>query len=511
MTRQQTNYIIINPNDNVAIATDTAGLAVGSQLGNGVRVRQMVPIGHKVALTAIKEGETIFRYGVPIGYARENLMAGDWVNERKITLPKPPDLEALPQPNQHTTNQEPLGGYTFEGYRNSDGSVGTRNVLAIATSVQCVAGFADHIAAKIKQELLSHYPNVDGVVALNHAYGCGIALNTPLAAIPVRTLQNLLKNPNFGNQVMILGLGCEKLRPEQLVAEVSGAVKQQVMYMQDPGLGGFGEMVNRAMEMAKEHLKQLNDRKRETCPASELVVGMQCGGSDGLSGITGNPVAGYAADLIVRAGGSVMFSEVTEVRDAIHLLAPRAATPEVRQALIDQMKWYDDYLERGQADRSANPTPGNRRGGLSNVVEKAMGSVVKSGTSQIVDVVPPGEKIRRKGLSFVATPASDFLCGTLQLAAGMNMHVFITGRGTPYGLSMVPVVKISTNTQLSKRWHDLIDIDAGVVATGEKTVEEMGWQLFQYLLQVASGQAQVACDRLGLHNDLTLFNPGPVT
>jgi galactarate dehydratase len=283
------------------------------------------------------------------------------------------------------------------------------------------------------------------------------------------------------------------------------------MYMQDTGLNGFADMVTRGMTLAETHLKQLNARQRETCAASELVVGMQCGGSDGLSGITGNPVAGYAADLIVRAGGSVMFSEVTEVRDAVHLLSPRTADPKVRESLIEQMKWYDDYLMRGQADRSANPTPGNRRGGLSNVVEKAMGSVVKSGSSAIVDVIPPGERIKKKGLSFAATPASDFICGTLQLAAGMNMHVFITGRGTPYGLSMVPVVKVSTNSMLSRRWHDLIDIDAGPVATGEKSVEEMGWELFNYILEVASGREQVSCDRLGLHNDLVLFNPGPVT
>ena len=214
---------------------------------------------------------------------------------------------------------------------------------------------------------------------------------------------------------------------------------------------------------------------------------------------------------MVRAGGSVMFSEVTEVRDAIHLLAPRAANKQVRGALIQQMRWYDDYLARGNADRSANPTPGNRGGGLTNVVEKAMGSVVKSGSSPIVDVIEPGGRISQKGLSFAATPASDFICGTLQLAAGMNLHVFVTGRGTPYGLSMVPVVKVGTNSNLSKRWHDLIDIDAGVVASGESTVEQMGWKLFEYLLEVASGNEAVACDRLGLHNDLVLFNPGPVT
>jgi galactarate dehydratase len=207
----------------------------------------------------------------------------------------------------------------------------------------------------------------------------------------------------------------------------------------------------------------------------------------------------------------VLFSEVTEVRDAVHLLVPRTINAEVGNALIHEMKWYDDYLKQGQADRSANPAPGNKTGGLSNIVEKALGSVAKSGTSPIVDVLGPGEKIRRKGLIFAATPASDFICGTLQLAAGMNMHVFMTGRGTPYGLPMVPVIKVGSNSKLSQRWFDIIDLDAGQIATGEKTIEEMGWELFKMILEVASGKKTVACDKLGLHNDLVLFNPGPVT
>ena len=249
----------------------------------------------------------------------------------------------------------------------------------------------------------------------------------------------------------------------------------------------------------------------QVCPASDLVVGMQCGGSDAFSGITSNPVAGFAADLIVRAGGSVMFSEVTEVRDAVHLLVPRSSEPSVARALIREMKWYDDYLSKWGIDRSANPSPGNKRGGLSNVVEKALGSIAKSGTSNIVDVLAPGEKIRRKGLTFAATQASDFICGTLQLAAGMNIHVFMTGMGTPYGLAMVPVIKIGSNSKLSKRWFDLIDLDAGQVALGQKTIDEMGWELFMMILEVASGMKSVACDKAGLHNDLVLFNPGPIT
>jgi galactarate dehydratase len=238
---------------------------------------------------------------------------------------------------------------------------------------------------------------------------------------------------------------------------------------------------------------------------------MQCGGSDAFSGLTGNPAAGYTADLIVRAGGTVMFSEVTEVRDAIHLLVPRAVNESVALGLKKEMAWYDQYLAAGSADRAANTTPGNKSGGLSNIVEKALGSIAKSGTCPIVDVLGPGERVRTKGLNFLATPAGDFVCGTLQLAAGMNVHVFITGRGTPYGLSAVPVVKVSSNSKLSNRWFDLIDFDAGPIVNGQSSIEEMGWQLFNLILEVASGRKKVATDKLGLYNDLVLFNPGPLT
>jgi galactarate dehydratase len=310
---------------------------------------------------------------------------------------------------------------------------------------------------------------------------------------------------------MIIGLGCEKLRPERLLPNADSNEHYSILYLQDEAFTGFEEMVDGIMAIAEKHLQKLNKRQRETCPASDLVVGMQCGGSDAFSGLTGNPVAGFAADLIVRAGGTVLFSEVTEVRDAIHLLVPRAVNETVAQALKDEMAWYDAYLQNGQADRSANTSPGNKRGGLSNIVEKALGSIAKSGSSPIVDVVAPGDKVRTKGLNFVATPASDFVCGTLQLAAGMNMHVFITGRGTPYGLPMVPVIKVSSNSKLRNRWFDHIDFDAGPIAFGTKSIEEMGWELFNMILEVASGTKKVATDRLGLHNDLVLFNPGPLT
>lgn len=497
--------------DNVAIVANPQGLEAGAVVINGLVLQEAIPMGHKVALQTLQAGEAVIRYGHPIGFAKQTIKAGSWINETNITIPAPPALTDISYTRKEKIQTEPLNGYTFLGYKNEDGSAGTKNVLGITTSVQCVAGITGYICQKIKKELLPLYPNVDDVVAFNHSYGCGVAIDAPAAIIPIRTIKHIAQNPNFGGEIMIIGLGCEKLRPEKLLPSGPDASAASVLYLQDESFEGFDDMVEGIMQMADLHLRKINQRKRTVCPASDLVVGMQCGGSDAFSGLTGNPVAGFAADLIVRAGGTVFFSEVTEVRDAVHLLVPRAIDEETANALKREMAWYDEYLAAGNADRTANTTPGNKGGGLSNIVEKALGSVVKSGTSPIVDVIAPGEKIKRKGLNFVATPASDFVCGTLQLAAGMNLHVFITGRGTPYGLNMVPVIKVSSNSKLSKRWHDLIDFDAGPVAFGINTIEEMGWELFQLILEVASGTRQVATDKLGLYNDLVLFNPGPLT
>jgi galactarate dehydratase len=410
----------------------------------------------------------------------------------------------------------PLEGYTFQGYRNPDGSVGTRNLLAITTTVQCVAGVVEHAARRIRAELLPKYPHVEDVVPLEHSYGCGVAIDAPDGVIPIRTLRNISLNPNFGGQAMIVSLGCEKLQPQRLlprgVIPIKGSLEADVpvVCLQDAAHVGFESMIESIMAQAEEHLKVLDQRRRETVPASELVVGVQCGGSDAFSGVTANPAVGYATDLLVRAGAAVMFSEVTEVRDGIDQLTSRAASPEVAEAMIREMAWYDEYLKRGGVDRSANTTPGNKKGGLSNIVEKAMGSIVKSGSAPITGVLPPGEKLKQKGLIYAATPASDFICGTLQVAAGMNLHVFTTGRGTPYGLAPVPVIKVATRDDLARRWHDLMDVNAGRIASGEATIADVGWELFHLMLDVASGKKTWA-EHHRLHNALVLFNPAPIT
>ena len=509
--------IRMHASDNVAIVANHGGLPAGTVLEQGLTLKDHVPQGHKVALQHLPAHSAVLRYGIPIGFALQDIAAGSWVHERLLHMPEARGLDHLPMATVKPEALPPLEGYTFEGYRNADGSVGTRNILAITTTVQCVSGVVSFAVQRIKAELLPQFPHVDDVVGLEHSYGCGVAIDADGAEIPIRTLRNISLNPNFGGEVMVVSLGCEKLQPERLMPPGAIPINDQrgealdVVCLQDEGHVGFMSMVEHIMATAQRHLTRLNQHRRETVPASELVVGVQCGGSDAFSGVTANPAVGFCTDLLVRAGASVMFSEVTEVRDGIDQLTSRASTPEVAQAMVREMAWYDAYLARGRVDRSANTTPGNKKGGLSNIVEKAMGSIVKSGTAPISGVLSPGEKLHQKGLIYAATPASDFICGTLQLAAGMNLHVFTTGRGTPYGLAEVPVIKVATRTDLARRWHDLMDINAGTIADGDKTIEQVGWEMFHLMLDVASGRHKTWAEQWKLHNALVLFNPAPVT
>ena len=502
-------FVQIHAKDNVAIIPDPEGVASGVRYPSGLKAVEHIPQSQKIALVELEPGSPVIRYGQVIGRATRGIPAGAWVRPEMLDLPEPPPLEELSLATATPETAPPLEGYTFDGYRNLDGSTGTRNLLGITTTVQCVAPTVDYAVQRIRAELLPRFPNVDDVVAITHNYGCGVAIDAPGAAIPIRTIRNLSLHPNIAGEPLVVSLGCEKMQPARLFAPGLPVLDApNVIRLQDKR--GFAETVSAILEAAERRLTVLDRRRRTSCPASELSVGLQCGGSDAFSGVTCNPAVGYAADLLVRAGGTVLFSEVTEVRDAVHLLTPRASSVEVARDLIREMQWYDDYLGRGHADRSANPTPGNKRGGLANVVEKALGSIAKSGTSAIRAVATHGEKVTSKGLVFAATPASDFVCGAQQLPS-MNLHIFTTGEGTPYGLAMVPVIKVSSRTALAEKWHDLIDVDAGRIATGTATIEQVGEEIFHYLLEVASGRKRTWAEHWKLHNALAVFNPGPVT
>ena len=350
--------IQVHARDNVAIVANEGGLPAGAQFDSGLTLLEAVPEAHKVALSDIAQGDPIVRYGEVIGYARAPIAQGSWVHEGGMTLPPAPPLDGLPLATAVPAPLPPLEGYTFDGFLNQDGSVGTKNILGIATTVQCVSATVEFAVKRIRSEILPRYPNVDDVIAITHPYGCGVAIAAPGSEIPIRTLRNLSLNPNLGGAPMVVSLGCEKLQPAQMLPSSSLPILSSVPYvirLQDEQHRSFGDMITAIMEMAEKRLIQLNARTRVTRPAADLVVGLQCGGSDAFSGVTANPAVGYAADLLVRAGATVMFSEVTEVRDAVHLLTARAANQQVARDLIREMAWYDDLSPTGWSRSKREP------------------------------------------------------------------------------------------------------------------------------------------------------------
>lgn len=500
------NAIKMRPKDNVAIAMHD--MRIGEEVIDQIVAKQEIPQAHKIALEKIPKGKPVIRYGVILGYARDTILPGEWINEDSLDLPASPDLdsleygldvdEELPSPTRTSWM-----GYDVPNSR----FAGTRNILGIQTTVQCVVGVLQVAVNRLKEQILPQYPNVDDIVVIRHGYGCGVAINAPEAKVPIRTIANIMKNPNFGGQLMVVGLGCEKLTPDKIMS-AKDITDDNFLLLQN--YHGFEAMIEAIMKMAEKKLQVLNQRKRVKLPLSKLAVGFQCGGSDAFSGVTGNPAAGYASDMLVKGGATTMFSEVTEVRDGVEFIARRIPDQANCNKLIKEMSWYDNYLAQGGVDRSANPTPGNKKGGLSTIVEKSMGSIAKSGTAPIAEVVSGGEIPTKHGLIFNATPAGDFTCGPMQLASGMGVEVFVTGRGTPYNLAAAPVIKVCTRTDLKEFWHDLIDVNAGSIATGEKTLAEVGTELFEFIIDTASGK-KPAAESLGLFNDLVIFNPAPMT
>ncbi|MDY3006686.1 UxaA family hydrolase [Anaerococcus porci] len=498
-------YIKINQKDNNVTVVNAEGIEKGDNLKEyNIIVKDFVPLGNKIAIQDINKDLPIIRYGEIIGYADRDIKAGELIDFKSIHVNKVKTLDIdIPYKSRKVNDKKNKERY-FYGYENKDGTVGTKNLLAISTNVQCSEGFINKLVDYIKNNLLGKYENVDDVVTVSHTYGCGVAIDALDSEIPQRIINNIIKNPNFGGEVMMICLGCEKFTPDKIEAVSS----EDILVQQNLS---FHESFQKAIEMAEIRLKRLNKRNRKKFPLSKLRIGLQCGGSDALSGVTANPTMGYVADRLVEYGASVIFSEVTEVRDASNIILSRIKDKDLRKKYINEINWYDDYLEKSQVDRSANPSPGNKAGGLTTVIDKAMGSVAKSGISDITDILLPGELIKKPGLTFAATPASDFVCGTCQLASGINMMLFSSGRGTTYNLAHVPVIKIATNNVLAKKWGDLIDFNTGDIAIGKSSVDEKGEELLDYIIDVASGVKITKSDQLGLYNALVVFNPAPIT
>ncbi|MBR2728488.1 MAG: UxaA family hydrolase [Lachnospiraceae bacterium] len=518
--------IRISEKDNVAVAV--CDLRRGTEVMPGVVTAVDIPQAHKIALQPMKKRDPVYRYGVLLGHVSETIPAGGWINEENLVMVPAPDLDSLRFGQNIVTTLPMPSRRTWMGYRNplaeavrsgderaaamagSLAPAGTRNILAVNTTVQCVAGVLNGAIRRIREEILPRYPNVDDVIAVSHPYGCGVAIDAPEAEVPQRIIRNIAMHPNFGGQFMLVALGCEKFSADRFCEwwpELN--TPENVIVLQE--YRGYEAMMKAILAMAEKKLQVLNSRRREELPVSDLVVGMQCGGSDAFSGITANPTAGYAADLMVAAGGTVLFSEVTEVRDGVQYIAERCISEDVGRRLVEEMRWYDGYLGAGGVDRGANTTPGNKKGGLSNIIEKSMGSIAKSGTSPIVEVLSPGGRPAKHGEIFAATPASDIVCGPAQLASGIGLQLFMTGRGTPYGLAAVPVVKVCSRNELKEQWPDLIDFNAGPAAVGDRTIAEQGEELYDYLLDVAGGIKKPCAEQYGLANDLCVFNPAPIT
>jgi altronate hydrolase len=379
---------------------------------------------------------------------------------------------------------------TFQGIRRPDGRIATRNYIGILTSVNCSAHVASVVADAFKrnpwtgENPLAGFPNVDGVVALTHKTGCGMTQGEPLALLR-RTLGGFARHVNF-SAVIVMGLGCEVNQIGGLMEEQRLAGRLRTMDIQD--MGGSRKTVAAGIAFVKEALVDANKVHRETVPASELTVALQCGGSDGYSGITANPALGAASDLVVRHGGSVILSETPETYGAEHLLTRRAVSREVGEKLVGLMRWWEEYTAREGAEMNANPSPGNKAGGLTTILEKSLGAMAKCGSTNLVDVLHYAEQVRTKGFNFMDTPGYDPVAATGQVAGGANLVCFTTGRGSVFGCKPAPSIKLATNTRMYQHIEDDMDVNCGTIVDGDETVQQCGQRIFDLILRVASGE-----------------------
>jgi len=465
--------------------------------GRGVTVRDPVPHGHKVALTDIAAGDQVLKYGQPIGIATQDIAAGEHVHEHNL---RSLSREGIPVPAQrgqggavaNTTAYEPpeaAGGRvpTFDGIVRPDGRVGTRNYVAVLSSVNCSATVVKRIAAGFSASgALDDHPGVDGVIAVTHGSGCGLSRDGEGLEVLRRTLGGYARHPNVA-AVVVVGLGCEVNQINALVDgfDLPAGVPLRRLVIQE--LGGSVATVRRGMELVSELLPEAAVA-RQPVPVSELVLGLNCGGSDGWSGVTANPVLGVAVDRLVAAGGTAILGETPEIHGAEHLLTSRAASPKVTRALMERIEWWEGYTAAEEGHMDNNPSPGNRAGGVTTIEEKSLGAVAKGGSTPLQAVYRYAEPVTAKGLVFMDTPGYDPVSVTGIVAGGANLVCFTTGRGSVFGCKPAPSLKLATTTQLYERMGDDMDFNAGTVLDGDATVSELGDVLFDEILATASGR-----------------------
>jgi altronate hydrolase len=484
MLRETPLYLRLNPADDVVIACRE--LETGTNLlKEGVVVKERIPAGHKVATRAIALGEPVRRYSQIIGFATQPIAPGYHVHIHNIEVrPFAKDYgfgEAY-VPTQYVDKPA-----TFQGIVRADGRVATRNYIGILSTVNCSATVSKHVADAFKGDALEAFPNVDGVVALTHTSGCGMDTTGEGMELLRRTLSGYARHANFAG-VLVIGLGCEANQMDALffTQGMKEGASLRAMTIQDKG--GTAKAVAEGVALVKQMLPHANQAKRETVPASHIVVGLQCGGSDGYSGITANPALGAAVDMLVRHGGTAILSETPEIYGAEHLLTRRAQSRAVGEKIVERIRWWEEYTARNKGEMNNNPTPGNKAGGLTTILEKSLGAVAKGGTTGLMEVYEYARPVTAKGFVFMDTPGYDPVSATGQVAGGANMICFTTGRGSVYGCKPSPSLKLATNTAMYERMEDDMDINCGQILDGSMSVQEAGEKIFRLVLATASGE-----------------------
>jgi len=483
-THQAPSMLRLNGADNVLISTR---IVEKGEAFEGIIASARIMRGHKMAAKPISKGEAIRKFGQIIGFAKSDIAAGDWVHEHNVEMGALSHDYAFAQ----AARQEPLlpddKRATFQGYRRKNGKVGTRNYIGIMTSVNCSATVASHIAKEVeKRGLLKDFPNIDGVVALRQDNGCVIDYRGVIFDTFKRTAWGYATNPNMGG-VLMVGLGCEGFQIPRFKEAYKVEESDTFRTMTIQETGGTRKTVEAGVKAVMEMLPTVNAVKRETCLASDLILALQCGGSDGYSGITANPALGAAVDLLVEQGGTAILSETPEIYGAEHLLTRRAATKEVGEKLVGIIKWWEDYTRRNNMEMNNNPSPGNKLGGLTTILEKSLGAAAKGGTTTLRAVYNYAEPVTAKGFVFMDTPGYDPVSATGQVAGGANLMCFTTGRGSAYGNKPCPSIKLATNTTIYNQMVEDMDINCGDVVEGV-SLQEKGRQIFDVILKTASGQ-----------------------
>jgi altronate hydrolase len=491
----QSPFIRLHDNDDVLIAT--AQLLPGSPMGHdGWVVRDMVPAGHKLALRDLAQGQPVRRYNQTIGFAKVNIAAGQHVHSHNLGMGEFERDYAIGQGVRNLPGVEHPA--SFMGYLRPNGKVGTRNYIAVMASVNCSATVVRAIANHFSAERLAAYPQIDGVLALPHPLGCGLGAVGEGMTLLRRTLVGYAKHPNFAG-VLMVGLGCEQnqIAPmiEMVGAHEPGMLQSLVMQAE----GGTTAAIKKGIAMVGAMLDRANAYRRTEVPLGHLIVGLNCGGSDGYSGITANPALGGASDLLVTHGGTTILSETPEIYGAEHLLTRRAASPEIAQKLIARIAWWKDYTARNGGEMNNNPSVGNKAGGLTTILEKSLGAVAKGGTSTLQGVFEYAEQVDAKGFVYMDTPGYDPVSATGQAAGGAQIICFTTGRGSAFGCAGVPTIKLATNNALFERMRDDMDVNCGDLITGTP-MGEISQRIFDAIIRHASGE-KVRSEELGYGHD----------